>query len=79
MTGTRIQHPNAFGRALAEALGLKHVTKLVVTIVPNQLPIVEATVWADSDALLPVLKRFELNPTALLESEGAPPEARPPG
>lgn len=80
MTETPLKHHyNALGAALCEALGLKGVTKCVLTLEVGSLPQVEATMFVeDADgALASVVKSFQLNPTPILESAGAAPEPRP--
>jgi hypothetical protein len=68
-----VAYPNnsSFGAALCEAMGLRHVIKLVLTFEVDSLPLVEATMAADEKNLAPVLKRFILESTPL-ESGGKP-------
>ncbi len=63
--------------ALCNALGLKRVVKLVLTMEVGSLTVVEATMFPDEAAVAPVLKRFHLKAVPVLESPGAETETRP--
>ena len=78
MTATRSNY-NELGIQLAQALGLKQVTKLVLTFQVGAPPTVEATmnVMDAAGELVDLVKRFDLNPAPVLESQGAAPEPRP--
>ncbi|PLC06399.1 hypothetical protein CY658_05020 [Variovorax sp. RO1] len=77
MSGVIMKNPNAFGAALCEVLGLKQVTKLVLTMEVGCMMQVEATVVAPSqEDLAPVLKRFRIEAVPVLESPDAAPQAR---
>jgi hypothetical protein len=75
MSGVILRQPDHFGAAICDALGLKRVKKLVLTMEVDSMPKVEATVFADDEVLTPVLKRFHLEAVPVLESARAEPEA----
>ncbi len=73
MSGVIMKNPNAFGAALCEALGLKQVTKLVLTMEVGSMTQVEATVMVpNQEDLALVLKRFHIEAVPVLESPACP-------